>query len=196
MLAIAATAAGAATSTIGRTWAIAETDALAEIEGRASKVPDMRQAYGPRAGWSAMKAATLGDARADRQRTVVPFYTLDQEIRLPGGRLLYGKGYTFNPLAYVSLPQRLIVVHPADIGWALRVARPADFILIAAGGTGDADPIALGERHGRTMFLLEERVKQRLGLTVAPVIVAQTGQKMLLSEYGPASRRPAKGAAQ
>lgn len=178
------TAVLAATSTIGRTWPIAELDALSEIEGQAARVPDMTTAFGPRERWSAMKAASLGIARADRIRTVVPFYTLEQDIRLPEGKLLYAKGFSFNPLAYVSLPQRLIVVHPRELDWALRTARPADFILLAAGDPGDADAITLGERHGRAMFLLEERVKARLGLTVAPVIVAQEGQKLVLTEVG------------
>ncbi|SER14025.1 conjugal transfer pilus assembly protein TraW [Sphingobium sp. YR768] len=184
----------AATSTIGRTWPIAEPDALSEIEGRAAHVPDMKTAFGPRAGWSAMKAATLGIAQADRNRSVIPFYTLDQDIRLPDGKLLYAKGYSFNPLAYVSLPQRLIVVHPHDLAWALRTARPADFILFAAGAAKDADAMTLGERHGRALFLLEERVKARLGLTVAPVIVAQTGQKLVLTEVAmpPNQRRAAR----
>ncbi|WP_373441123.1 conjugal transfer protein TraW [Sphingobium sp. Z007] len=172
----------AATSKIGRVWPIAEPDALSEIEGRAAQVPDMKSAFGPRQNWSAMKAATLGIAHVDRNRTVVPFYTLDQDIRLADGKLLYAKGYSFNPLAYVSLPQRLIVVHPRDLAWALRTARPADFILLAAGTPGDADAITLGERHGRALFLLEERVKVRLGLTVAPVFVAQAGQKLVLTE--------------
>lgn len=189
----------AATSIIGRTWPIAEPDALSEIESRAAHVPDMKAAFGPRERWSAMKPAALGIARADRRRTVVPFYTLDQDIRLPGGKLLYAKGYSFNPLAYVALPQRLIVVHPSDLAWALRTARPADFILLAAGGPSqaadtDADAITLGERHGRALFLLEERVKQRLGLTVAPVIVAQAGQKLVLTEVimPPSPRRAAR----
>ena len=172
----------AATSKIGRVWPIAEPDALSEIEGRAAQVPDMKSAFGPRQNWSAMKAATLGIAHVDRNRTVVPFYTLDQDIRLADGKLLYAKGYSFNPLAYVSLPQRLIVVHPRDLAWALRTARPADFILLAAGTPGDGDAITLGERHGRALFLLEERVKVRLELTVAPVIVAQAGQKLVLTE--------------
>jgi conjugal transfer pilus assembly protein TraW len=192
---VLAAAASAATSTIGRTWSIAEPDALSEIEGRATHVPDMRQAYGPRSGWSAMKAASLGVARADRQRSVVPFFTLDQDIKLPDGRLVYGKGFTFNPLAYVRLPQRLVIVHPAELGWALRTAQPADFILLAAGNPGDPDAITLGERHGRSIFILEERVKQRLGLTVAPVVVVQSGQKLVLTEVGPSSRQPAKEAA-
>lgn len=179
---MAPTAVRAETSTIGRTWPIAEPDALSEIEGRSAHIPDLKAAFGPRSGWSAMKPASLGQARIDRQRSVVPFYTLDSGIQLPDGRLLYAKGTTFNPLAYVTLPQRLVVVHPAQLDWAMRNAGPTDFILIAAGAPGDTDPITASERLKRPIFLLEEGIKARLGLTVAPVIVAQSGQKLVLTE--------------
>ena len=181
--AIAALARGQ-TPAIGRTWPIAEPDALAEIEARVAQQPQSIAAkFGPREKWSAMRSATLGVAKADRKRTVVPFHTLDFEIRLPDGKLLYPKGYTFNPLSYVSLPHRLIVVHPGDLGWALTQARPSDWILLAGGTKTSTDPVAMGEKVGRPLFILEERVKQRLGLTVAPVIVAQVGQKLELSEF-------------
>jgi len=171
----------AGTATIGRTWPIEEADALSEIEARASRQPvDMARNFGPRSGWSAMRAATLGLARKARTRSVVPFYTLEFDIKLPDGTMLYPKGFTFNPLTYVALPQRLVIVHPRDLGWALRTARPADFILLTAG-----DALALGEQVGRPLFILEERVKDRLGLTVAPVIVSQAGQRLVLQEYGP-----------
>lgn len=80
------------------------------------------------------------------------------------------------------LPQRLVVVHPRDLAWALRTSRPTDFILLTAG-----DAIAQSERTGRAIYILEERVKARLGLTVAPVMIAQAGQKLILTEYGPQS---------
>jgi len=171
----------AGTATIGRTWPIAEPDAMAEIEARAAKQPkDMARNFGPRSAWSAMQAASLGITTQARTRSVVPFYTLDFDIKLPDGTMLYPKGYTFNPLTYVSLPQRLVIVHPRDLGWAIRVARSADFILLTAG-----DALALGEKVGRPLFILEERVKGRLGLTVAPVIVAQAKQRLLLQEIVP-----------
>lgn len=180
---VVAASAHAATSTIGRTWPIAEPDALAEIEVRTAKLPsDMRAKYGPRSSWSAMKAATLAQATRSQVRSVVPFYTLDTEIRLPGGELLYPKGYSFNPLSYVTLPQRLVVVHPRDLGWALRTARLTDFILLAAGSARDDDAITLSERTGRAIFILEERVKDRLNLTVAPVVITQVGKKLELTE--------------
>jgi conjugal transfer pilus assembly protein TraW len=180
---IVAGAARAETSTIGRTWPIAEPDAMAEIEARAAKQPpNMAEKFGPRSGWSALKGATLGTARQTQVRTVVPFYTLDQEIRLPDGKLLYPKGFTFNPLTYVSLPQRLIIVHPRDLGWALKAAALTDWIILTGGGDSKDDALSLGERHGRALFLLEERVKDRLGLTVAPVIVRQVGQRLELRE--------------
>lgn len=180
---VVAASAHAATSTIGRTWPIAEPDALAEIEARTAKLPpDMRAKYGPRSSWSAMKAASLAPATKSQTRSVVPFYTLDTEIRLPTGELLYPKGYSFNPLSYVTLPQRLVVVHPRDLGWALKTARLTDFILLAAGSARDDDAITLSERTGRAIFILEERVKDRLNLTVAPVIIAQVGTRLELTE--------------
>ena len=118
----------------------------------------------------------------------MPFYTLDTEIRLPDGKLLYPKGFTFNPLTYVSLPQKLVVVHPRDLGWALKTAALTDWIILTGGsGPGD-DALSLGERHGRALFMLEERVKERLGLTVAPVIVRQVGQKLELTEVSLSAR--------
>jgi len=185
----------AARSTIGRTWPIAEPDALAEIEAKVATLPrDMTKAFGPRDKWSALKAAPLGVASADRVRSVVPFYTLDFDITLPEGKTLYPKGFTFNPLTYVNLPQRLVVVHPRDLGWALRNARASDFILLAALGQQNGDAIDLSEKTGRPIYILEERVKQRLGLTVAPVIVQQSGTRLVLAEYGPKSRAAATGA--
>jgi len=183
-------------STIGRTWSIAEPDALAEIEAKASRLPpNMAEKFGPRAKWSAMRSAALSVASATRIRSVIPFYTLDTEIRLPDGTLLYPKGFTFNPLVYVALPQRLVVVHSRDLAWAMTSARPSDFILVTAdssSGTSGAgvDAIDLSEKTGRAIYILEERVKERLGLTVAPVIITQKGQKLELSEFR--LGRPAK----
>jgi len=191
MLALACHEPGlAATSTIGRTWPIAEADAMAEIEARAARAPSLASRLGPRSSWSALQGAPLRQARVDRVRSLVPFYTVEEDIRLPDGRLLYPKGFTFNPLDYVSLPQRLVIVHPRDLGWALKQARLTDFILLTAG-----DALDLSERSGRPLFILEERVKERLGLTVAPVIVAQQGKKLVLSEYALNSRLAPKGAA-
>jgi conjugal transfer pilus assembly protein TraW len=128
------------------------------------------------------EGSPLAPAIATRTRFVVPFYTLEDDIRLPDGRLLYAKGYTFNPLSYVSLPQRLIVVPPRGLDWAMREAAPGDDILLTAGSAGDSDAITLGEKHHRPIFILEDRIKTRLGLTVAPVIIRQTGQRLELRE--------------
>jgi conjugal transfer pilus assembly protein TraW len=195
LLAPALVASGAARgekATIGRTWPIAEPDALAEIEARVTALPrNMAPSFGPRANWSAMKPASLGTVKTAGRRTVVPFFTLDMDVALPDGRVLYPKGYTFNPLAYVSLPQALVVVHAAELDWALKTAAPTDWILLAGGAGNQApgDPITLGEKAGRALFILEDRVKDRLGLTVAPVIVRQVGQKLELAEV----RVPGRG---
>jgi conjugal transfer pilus assembly protein TraW len=75
-----------------------------------------------------------------------------------------------------------VVVHPRDLGWALKTAALTDWIILTGGGDAKDDALSLGEKHGRALFILEERVKERLGLTVAPVIVRQVGQKLELTE--------------
>lgn len=172
----------AATSTIGRTWPIVEPDALSEIEGKVASLPPMAGKFGPRSDWTAMRSAALGVTRRNAVRSVVPFHTLADDIRLPDGRILYPKGFTFNPLTYVRLPQRLIVVHAGEVGWALDEARPTDWILLASGSSPSPDPIALSQKVGRPIFILEDAVRQRLGLTVAPVIISQAGTKLVLDE--------------
>lgn len=181
-----APAARADTSTIGRTWDIAEPDAMTEIEARVANQPaSIAPKFGPRSRWTALRGATLGVTHEARVRTIVPFYTLDQDIRLPDGKVLYPKGFTFNPLTHVSLPQRLFIVHPRDLGWATRTAAVTDWIILTGGGEPKEDVLTLSERHGRALFILEERMKDRLGLTVAPVIVRQVGQRLELAEVRP-----------
>lgn len=91
--ALVAGVAHGATSTIGRTWPIAEPDALVEIEARVATLPkDLAPKFGPRARWSAMKSATLAPVTTARTRTVIPFYTLDMDVPLPDGRVLYPQG--------------------------------------------------------------------------------------------------------
>jgi conjugal transfer pilus assembly protein TraW len=179
---ICAHAAQAATSRIGRVWPIAEPDALAEIEAATAKLPPMAPRFGPRSRWAALQSASLGATQRKAKRSVVPFYTLPDDLKLPDGRTLYPKGFTFNPLAYVRLTQRLVIVHPQQIDWAVDQARPEDWIIVAGGDGRFVDPLALGQKVGRPIFILETAVKERLGLTVAPVIVAQVGQKLVLDE--------------
>lgn len=177
-------------SKIGRTFPIAEPDALREIEGKVAAQPArMAGRFGPMRQWQALRSAPLAPALSNRTRFSVPFHTLEEDIRLPDGRLLYAKGYTFNPLSYVTLAQRLIIVAPRDLDWALARAKHSDFILLAAGGPKDGDAITLSQKKARALFILEPRVKERLGLTVAPVIVHQVGQRLQLDEYRLPPRR-------
>jgi conjugal transfer pilus assembly protein TraW len=181
-LIVATSSARAASSRIGRVWPIAEPDALAEIEVATAKLPPMAPKFGPRAHWTALQSAALGLTQRKAVRSVVPFYTLPEDLKLPDGRTLYPKGFTFNPLTYVRLTQRLIVVHPQQIDWALREARPEDWIILAGGEGRFVDPLTLGQQVGRPVFILEAAVKDRLGLTVAPVIVSQVGKRLELDE--------------
>src|SRR3546814_15626645 len=78
---IAATARGQ-TAAAGRTWAIAEPDALSELEARVAQQPKSTAGrFGPREKWSAMRSAALCVARANRTASLAPFPPLAFEVR-------------------------------------------------------------------------------------------------------------------
>jgi hypothetical protein len=56
----------------------------------------------------------LPRARVSRRFAVDMTFTLEQELRDEEGRVLYPKGYTFNPLEYVSLSGGLVVIDGSD----------------------------------------------------------------------------------
>jgi len=91
-------------------------------------------------------------------------------------RQMYGRG------KLDLLQARLIGPHDADCTkFASEPFFHADPQL-ASDSSPSSDPIALSQKVGRPIFILEDAVRQRLGLTVAPVIIPQIGQKLELEE--------------
>ena len=117
--------------------------------------------------------------REARTRWHRPHYVLEQDIADHNGRVLYPKGYAFNPLAYIQLPSRIVVIgdSPDYIAWLKQHAHPLDMVLTAGG-----DQMALSERYGRPVFLLEPTLRERLAVQVVPSIVQQKGDALSIQE--------------
>ena len=99
---------------------------------------------------------------------------------------LLALGATPIPRSLPTLDQLRSAVTTPDDGTlalgAIKVIAWASWIILTGSGDAEGDALSLGEKHGRALFILEERVKERLGLTVAPVIVRQVGQRLELQE--------------
>lgn len=163
---------------LGKLYPITERDALEEIEARVATTPFDKKVFGEEKDWAALRSPILPEAEKDASRRVVPFYSLGFDIPDRDGNVLYPKGYTFNPLEYVRLPQRLIVVNQAQLAWAFEQHEAGDMILLSGGNALDAM-----RTHNRPIFKLEEQIKERLDLRFVPSVIKQEGTAFIVNEY-------------
>lgn len=168
------------TQTLGRTYAIAEPDAITEIQQRASKIDwegkarsiDLRASI--RKGSVKVPVATV-----EVQYPLDLTYTLPFDIPDGKGGVLYPKGYRFNPVAFVHIPYRLGVIgtRPSEIAWAKR--QKGAIVWMTAGG----DPLALTEKLNMQVYLYTPQMAKRLPVRGTPALIAQQGDKLVVSEY-------------
>jgi conjugal transfer pilus assembly protein TraW len=174
----------AKTLTAGRTWLVAEPDALAEIEERARAVdwsavlkkPDPK-------GYRPKNLAILPRAGADRTFLVDLTYTLDRDIPDGKGGVLYPRGFRFNPLDYVPYSQTLVVVagdDPDQLEWLETsgyAGRPDAKVLLTGGSYTD-----LAQRLRRPVFYADHRLVRRFNLQAVPAVVRRQGSLMEVRE--------------
>lgn len=167
----------AKSETLGTVYPINEPDALEEIMANAEKMQDSPLMNKPQKDWSALNPYTLPVAERNRIRVHIPWYTVPQAIKDPKGKVVYPKGYRFNPLLYTRIPNRLVVASEQTLPLVEAQLRPTDQLILCQG-----DFFKVGERLSRPTFILQRQLKERLGLTHQPVIVEQVGEKLLITE--------------
>jgi len=163
---------------IGSTVAIAEVSILEEIHQSAAGV-NLQDVISDASEWSGFKSERLPLATKNSVRLHRPMYTLERDITDQHGQIIYPKGYTFNPMSYITLPSKVIVVgDDASFGdWLAAHAGSFDMVLTAGG-----DPLKLGKTYDRTVFILEPKMRERLGVRVVPSIVSQKGDALQIKE--------------
>lgn len=183
----------------GMTYRIAERDALAEIEERARqvdwhKVLDKRKVenfQGP------PDRVRLSRARRNRSFPVDMTYTTEIDIPDGKGGVLYPKGYTFNPLDYVTYPKTLVVIDgtdPEQVKWfaASEYDKRLDVTLLLTEGSFGT----VSKRISRPLFYADQKMIERLKLKAVPSVIRQKGRVMEVTEVKlPAGHAKAAGAA-
>ncbi|MGB3222838.1 MAG: hypothetical protein WBB23_08550 [Desulforhopalus sp.] len=116
----------------------------------------------------------LPRATEDRTFLVDTTYTLDQELVDGNGKVIYPRGFTFNPLDYVSFPGGLLVIDwddPSQIKWFRKTPYATDHrvrLLLAGGYAYKAI-----EQLKRSVFYLTDEIAERLQLVAAPSLILQ-----------------------
>jgi len=174
--------------TAGKLYPIVEADALAEIQEAAARV-DWEKAIDHQKKLAMIKNFRPSDlhplpvSKEDRSFLVDMTYTLDSNIPDGKGGVLYPKGFSFNPLDYVSLTSILVVIDAGDrrqVDWFKVSPYAEDYRtrLILSGG----DYYDLSEELKRPIFYLVDTVARRLQLAAVPSIVRQQGNMLQVRE--------------
>jgi conjugal transfer pilus assembly protein TraW len=186
--------------TVGRTYAIAEKDAVSELEERALhmdwKLMYSRirpENYRPKDLKDIPRALKPGSFLVDMT------YTLDSDIPDGKGGVLYPAGFTFNPLDYVPFDKTLVVIDGTDKGqvsWfaASRYRKKPDVMLLITSGPA----FSLQKQLKQPVFYSTRAIVQRFGITVVPSVIRRRGRLMevveiCLDNHGRDNRQEAGG---
>jgi conjugal transfer pilus assembly protein TraW len=170
--------------TVGRTYPIAEKDAVTELRDRASQI-DWKRVYSKirPEDYRPEDLEDIPRARKSRSFTVDMTYTLDADIPDGKGGVLYPAGYTFNPLDYVPFDKTLVVIDGTDgeqLSWfagSKYKGKPDAMLLITNGSA-----IGLQERLKQPVFYATQPMIRRFALVAVPSVIHRKQRLMEVDE--------------
>ena len=171
----------------GATYPIAEQDAMTELMQKVRRVDWKRQFSDIRQSVRAFRPpdlARLPRAKHDSTFMVDPTYTLTFHIPDGKGGILYPKGYTFNPLDYVSLPDVLVFIDGADkrqLEWFQEspYEKAPNVMLLLTGGSYPE----VEQKLQRPVFYAPEKITKRFRIEAVPSVLYQRGKSLEVKEF-------------
>ena len=171
---------------VGETYPVVEPDVVVELKEQAVRNNHFKENdflermknYQPR------DIHPLPRATKDRAFLVDMTYTLDRDLKDGDGKVIYPRGYTFNPLDYVSFPGGLIVIDGGDSSqrkWFEQTPYVDDHRVRLLLSSGYA--FTLIEQLKRPVFYLTDEIARRLQLSTVPSLVVQKGDKLQVREF-------------
>jgi conjugal transfer pilus assembly protein TraW len=162
---------------IGAVYPIIERDALMAIKEKARQV-DWQQAMKHYTNsWQHRQQSPLPAAKFNQTRFHRPVHKLEKAIVDQHGTIIYPQGFDFNPLSFMKMPFRIVVVAFDQLAWFKPRIKSTDRVLLTQG-----DVFKAREILGKTVFLLDEKTRDKLNVTAVPTIISQKGPLFELQE--------------
>lgn len=181
--------------TVGKTYPIAEADALTEMEDRARRIDTKKMLVKVRPEkYRPGNLKNLPRASKSRSYLVDMSYTVQEDIPDGKGGILYPRGYTFNPLSYMPFRKTLVVIDGSDrqqVEWfagSRYKSDPAVMLLLTDGASGDVQ-----RRVRRPVFYATEPIVNRFRLSAVPSVIRAKGTNMEVEEIVVSLKRSANG---
>jgi conjugal transfer pilus assembly protein TraW len=173
--------------TVGKTYPIVEPDALAEIEASAAKINMaelIKQARDKAQNFKPDNPVSLEPAKQNRTFKVQMSYTLEFDILDGKGGVLYPRGYSFNPLDYVTYPGVLVVIDGTakeHVEWFKQSQYVSDIRVKLLITNGQYYNLAMELK--RPVYFLTPEIAQAFNLQAVPCVIVQNGKLMEVREF-------------
>ncbi|OGH01695.1 MAG: hypothetical protein A2600_09870 [Candidatus Lambdaproteobacteria bacterium RIFOXYD1_FULL_56_27] len=180
---------GEEVETVGKTYPIIEQDMIERIHEEVEKGTWKKDLEPKKLRKKLEELKPLDWARLPRateDRTFTPDLTweLDFEITDAQGKVLYPKGFKFDPSRHLRLQNRYLAFDPSDpaqLEWfeASQYKRDGGLRLMVAGGS----MLKLTEAWNRPVYYLPQPVVKRFGIKALPALVEQKGDHVEVKEF-------------
>lgn len=168
--------------TVGRTYDIAEPNALTEIKSKAKKITpeDIKNKYkkGFNQWLMQYRVTNLPRATKTNTRFHIPWGVNPKDIYDQHGNIMYPKGFKFNPIKYLKIKERFYVVDIEDLDWLSEQLKPSDKVMINNGDITEAK-----KKLDRAVFILDQISVEKLGIRVVPSLIKQSGDQFKIKEF-------------
>ncbi len=171
--------------TVGTTYPIIEPDVVEQLKERAihRSTSEQRQLLGQLQKYQPANMHPLPRATVDRSFPVDMTYTLEHDLRDGEGKIMYPKGFTFNPLDYVPFSGGLVIIDgddPEQVEWFRKSPYTRNHrarLLITGGYAAE-----LSRKLHRAVYYLTDVMAKRLQLAAVPAVVVREGSRLRVRE--------------
>lgn len=173
----------------GNTYAVAEQDAIVATEEAMRRV-DWKKVLAPEETRRKLLAyrpeglKPVPRSNEDSIYRVALVHTLDIDIPDGKGGVLYPRGYTYNPLAFIRYPQTMVFLDGADnkqLEWfeSSEYASRYDLkVLLTDGSFYD-----IRKRLNRHVYYSDDEIQSKFRVDKVPAVVRQVGQELEVRVY-------------
>jgi conjugal transfer pilus assembly protein TraW len=171
---------------VGKSYPVVEPDVVAELKEEAAR----KNRFGDDAFLERMKTYQPEDihnlprATMDRTFLVDMTYTLDRDLLDGDGKVIYPRGFTFNPLDYVSFSGGMLVIDgndPVQVKWFKETPYADNHQVRLLLSDGYA--YELIKQLKRSVFYLTDEIAGRMQLSAVPALIIQKGDRLQVREF-------------
>ena len=169
---------------VGAVYPVVEPDILKELHQRAVKHGLTKKQILRKVNvYQPVDIQNLPRAEKDTSFLADMTYSLTKDYRDKDGKIVYPKGFTFNPLDHISFPGGMVIINAADpeqVKWFKNSPYFNNHSARLLISDGYAFPLT--RKFKRPVFYLTKQIAQRIKVRHVPAVVVQQGKKLLVHE--------------